>query len=244
MPRFFVPTENVSDGKIIINGGDAMHITRSLRMTRGERLTVCDSSSTEYECVISDISADTVTVDILSQGPSQNEPPYKVTLFQALPKSDKMETIVQKSVEAGVYDIVPFISERCISRPDEKGKKNKVERWNKISESAAKQCGRGVIPKVSDIISFEDALEKAASADTAILLYEDEKAVSLKKLLKQCGKDASISIIVGAEGGFSAEEAKCARAHGILSAGLGPRILRCETAPVVTLAAISYELEL
>lgn len=244
MPRFFVPSESIGDGNIRITGSDASHIMRSLRMAKGEKVTVCDMDSTEYECVISGFDGTDVLLDILSCGNGKTEPPYKVTLYQALPKSDKMETIIQKAVEAGVYAIVPFISERCISRPDEKGKKTKLERWNKIAESAAKQCGRGIIPRVLEISDKSAAFSEASKADTAIMLYECENETSFKDLIKNTERCAQIAIIVGAEGGFAESEADAARAVGIKTAGLGPRILRCETAPIVALGAISYELEL
>lgn len=236
--------QNISGANIRITGPDALHITKSLRMAKGEKITVCDMKSTEYECIVADFENGDVVLDIVSKARGKTEPPYKVALYQALPKSDKMETIIQKSVEAGVYEIIPFISERCISRPDDKGKRSKVERWNKISESAAKQSGRGIIPKVCDILSAKEAFEKASGADISILLYECESTVSLKDIIKDARKDCSISIIIGAEGGFGENEVEAAGALGIKSAGLGPRILRCETAPVVVLGAISYELEL
>ena len=239
-----MPEQNISGANIRITGPDALHITKSLRMAKGEKVTVCDMKSTEYECIVADFENGDVVLDIVSKSQGKTEPPYKVALYQALPKSDKMETIIQKSVEAGVYEIIPFISERCISRPDDKGKRSKVERWNKISESAAKQSGRGIIPKVCDILSAKEAFEKASGADISILLYECESTVSLKDIIKDARKDCSISIIIGAEGGFGENEVEAAGALGIKSAGLGPRILRCETAPVVVLGAISYELEL
>jgi len=164
LPRFFVSDDNIYDGSIRIIGSDASHIMRSLRMVKGEKITVCDMKSTEYECVISDFDGNDVLLDIVSSGKGKTEPPYKVTLYQALPKSDKMETIIQKSVEAGVYAIVPFVSDRCISRPDEKGKLAKLERWNKIAESAAKQCGRGIIPKVLEITDRKAAFEKSSKS--------------------------------------------------------------------------------
>ncbi len=244
MPRFFVPCESITGDKIRIQGGDAVHITRSLRMARGENVTVCDSKAVEYKCVIEDFTDSDVILSVLSSCESKTEPLYKVTLYQALPKSDKMETIVQKAVETGVFEIIPFISERCISRPDEKGKKAKTERWNKIAQAASKQCGRAIIPKVQDVLSISQAFEFCHDSDISILLYEDERASSLKSVLKTLDKNAKISVFIGAEGGFSKDEVQLAKSNGIVTAGLGPRILRCETAPIVTLAAISYELEL
>lgn len=213
-------------------------------MSVGEALTVCNMKCTEYECVIDGFDNGDVLLRVVSSAAGKTEPPYRVTLYQALPKGDKMETIVQKSVETGVFEIVPFISERCISRPDDKAKRSKVDRWNKISFEAAKQCGRGIIPEVREILTFNETLERARVADTAILFYEGDGVVPLNRVLEKADREGSISVIIGSEGGFSLGEVDAAREKGILVCGLGPRILRCETAPTVALSAISYALEL
>ncbi|MBQ7820821.1 MAG: 16S rRNA (uracil(1498)-N(3))-methyltransferase [Clostridia bacterium] len=248
MPRFFVPSENINDRQIRITGSDAAHITRSLRMAKGEKLTVCDMHSAEYECEIAGFENTDVLLDVISVCEGNTEPPYKVTLFQALPKSDKMDFIVQKAVETGVFEIVPFISERCISRPEPKSARSKLERWNKIAHEAAKQCGRGIVPQVKPICQYKEALALAADAKHSILFYEGDGVRSLKDVLEgvRCTKDepAVISVIVGAEGGFSINEVAEASKLGIVPTGLGNRILRCETAPIVALSALSYALEL
>ncbi len=244
MPRFFVPSDNITGEYIRITGSDAAHITRSLRMATGEAVTVCNMKCTEYGCVIDGFEDGDVVLRIVSSAPGKTEPPYRVTVYQALPKGDKMETIVQKTVETGAYKIVPFVSERCISRPDGKAKLSKVERWNKISLEAAKQCGRGRIPEVGEILGFTQMLDDATKADTAILFYEGDGTVPLNRILKEVGREENISVIIGSEGGFSLDEVGAAKDRGILIAGLGPRILRCETAPTVALSAISYALEL
>ena len=213
-------------------------------MSVGESVTVCNMKCTEYGCVIDGFENGDVVLKIVSSSPGKTEPPYKVTVFQALPKGDKMETIVQKTVETGAYKVVPFISERCISRPDGKSRVSKVERWNKIAFEAAKQCGRGIIPEVGEILAFNQMLECARTADTAILFYEGDGTVPLNRILEKVSPQSSMSVIIGSEGGFSLEEVSAARSDGILIAGLGPRILRCETAPTVALSAISYALEL
>lgn len=249
MPRFFVTGDNISETEIRITGSDASHIMRSLRMKTGEAVTVCDMHCIEYECVIEDFESDCVVLKINSSCPGNTEPPYSLTLYQALPKSDKMEFIIQKAVETGAGRIVPFISERCISRPDKKSARSKSERWNKISLEAAKQCGRGIVPVVEEICSFDEALNEAKLADVPILFYEGDNTKPLRELLGPICPDPDkekikISVIIGSEGGFSCNEVERAAKSGISVAGLGPRILRCETAPVVALGAISYALEM
>ena len=217
-------------------------------MKTGEKVTVCDMHMTEYDCVINGFCENDVILDIVSSSKGNTEPPYKLVLYQALPKSDKMEFIIQKSVEAGVSKVVPFVSERCISRPDKQGGKNKVERWNKIALEAAKQSGRGIVPCVEDICTYDDALKDAKESQLKILFYEGDNTVSLKNVLSGIKTDnanpLTIAIIIGAEGGFSIEEVAKSEGAGFTPTGLGPRILRCETAPIVALGAISYALEL
>lgn len=244
MPRFFVPSDNITGDCIRITGSDAAHMARSLRMSAGDEVTVCDMKCTEYECVIDRFENGDAYLKVVSSASGKTEPPYRVTLFQALPKGDKMETVIQKSVETGVFEIVPFISERCISRPDDKSKRSKLERWNKISLEAAKQCGRGIVPEVKDILSYAGMTDAALKSDVAILFYEGDGVVPLNRILEGVSPSSTISVIVGSEGGFSQAEVDLAREKGILIAGLGPRILRCETAPIFALSAISYALEL
>ena len=217
-------------------------------MAKGERLTVCDMHSTEYECVIQGFEGTDVLLEVISKSMGKTEPPYKATLFQALPKGDKMELIIQKAVETGAYAIVPFISERCISRPDAKSAKGKLERWNKIALEAAKQCGRGIIPEVLPICSFDEAVRMASDADAPIFFYEGDGVRSLKSVLSDVklneNEPITVSAMIGAEGGFAKSEVEKAFASGLVPTGLGNRILRCETAGIVALSAISYALEL
>ena len=221
---------------------------RSLRMAKGERLTVCDMHSTEYECEIKDFEGSDVLLEVISKSKGKTEPPYKAILFQALPKGDKMELIIQKAVETGVYAIVPFISERCISRPDAKSAKGKLERWNKIALEAAKQCGRGIIPEVLPICPYDEAVNRASAADVPILFYEGDGVRSLKSVLSDVklneNEPITVSAMVGSEGGFAKSEVEKASEAGLIPTGLGNRILRCETAGIVALSAISYALEL
>lgn len=236
MPRFFV--ENIENDIIVINGEDARHIALSLRMKTGEHLVLCDGKGLEADAVIGEAFPESVTLKILERRVSSAEPETNVILYQALPKFDKLEYIVQKSVELGVSKIVPFLSSRCISRPDEKTMKKKLERLRKISDEAAKQSGRGKLPEVGELLSFKNAVLEMAKAETPILFFEHAE-YPLKQIMEQhSGK--TIAIMVGSEGGFSDDEAAFAVEHGVFSASLGPRILRCETAPVAALSAIMY----
>lgn len=247
MPRFFIDESNISknDGETVVTlfGDDAHHISRSLRMAAGEKIEVCDKSGTVYLCELCGFFEKEVTCRVIESAPSVSEPSVKITLFQALPKGDKMETIIQKSVECGVYKIVPFRSELCVVRLDAKDGEKKRERWQRISESAAKQSGRGIIPEVSSPLDFKIAIEQAMKSDLVLFCNECEREKSLRDALG--GTDAkSISVIIGSEGGFSQREADYIAKSGAASVSLGKRILRCETAPTFVLSAISYETEM
>ncbi len=253
MPRFFVPTAQFAqtpDGLIVtITGEDAHHISRSLRMAVGEKIVVCpadgpDCGRVEHLCVLTRF--DGVTVDALVEqtSPCRAEPPYAARLYVALSKADKLETVIQKAVECGASEIIPFVSARCIVRPGD-GEEKKQLRRQRIAAEAAKQCGRGRIPRVALPLSYSDMLREAAEADLPLFCYEDERALTLPDAISACTQPVrTLSLVVGAEGGFSPEEAEAARAAGLRPVGLGARILRCETAPVFALACLSYALEL
>lgn len=236
MPRFFV--ESLAGDPIVIEGGDARHIALSLRMKQGEELILCDGKGTEAVCAVASLCPESVVLDVKERRASETEPKTRVTLYQALPKADKMEYIVQKAVELGVYRIVPVLTSRCISRPDEKTAAKKRERLCKIAAEAAKQSGRGIIPEVDGVLTFKNAVKEMSTAGLPIFFFEHASLPLRKYMEKYTGGD--IAVMVGAEGGFSDEEAAFAEENGLLSASLGPRILRCETAPVVALAAIMY----
>lgn len=236
MPRFFV--ESLAGDPIVIEGGDARHIALSLRMKQGEELILCDGKGTEAVCTVASLCPESVVLDVKERRASETEPKTRVTLYQALPKADKMEYIVQKAVELGVYRIVPVLTSRCISRPDEKTAAKKRERLCKIAAEAAKQSGRGIIPEVDGVLTFKNAVKEMSTAGLPIFFFEHASLPLRKYMEKYTGGD--IAVMVGAEGGFSDEEAAFAEENGLLSASLGPRILRCETAPVAALAAIMY----
>ena len=236
MPRFFV--DSVENDFIEINGDDARHIALSLRMKKGESLVLCDGKGREAEAVIREAFPESVVLDITERRDSIAEPKTEVILYQALPKFDKLEYIIQKSVELGVSKIVPVLSSRCISRPDEKTMKKKLERLRKIADEAAKQSGRGKLPEVGELLSFKNAVAEMTKAETPIFFFEHAEYPLHEIMEKRRG--GKIAMMVGSEGGFSEEEAAFAAEKGALIASLGPRILRCETAPVAALSAIMY----
>ena len=245
MPKFFVRKEQISDEMITLCGDDAFHISRSLRMAKGETITVSDMQGTEYECELTDFLSDAVHARILSCHSADNEPPKKIHLYQALPKGDKLDTVIQKAVECGVFDIHPFESERCVVKAKGDAEARKTERRNRIALEAAKQCGRSCIPKVYETVDFRTAVQKACEADLCVFCSEGESEHSLKEVLAKNGREAkSISLIIGSEGGFSLSEAAFVMEAGAHSVSLGKRILRTETAAAFVLGCMVYEYEL
>lgn len=248
MPRFFVPAEQISGNTVTLVGDDAHHVARSLRMAAGEHITVCDPDAIEYECVLSSFEQDKrVMADILSSAPCATEPPYKAVLFQALPKGEKFDSIIQKAVECGVYEIVPFQSSRCIAKAKADGETEKTKRRCRIASEAAKQSGRGRIPEVKPTVSFKEMLKLAGECDLCLFCYEGEGTQTLASIL-QAATDLpacpQIGIVVGSEGGFSPEEAVEAKAAGLQMTGLGKRILRTETAAPFVLGCLVYRFEM
>ncbi len=233
MPRFFSDTPPAA-GEFFIVGEDANHISRSLRMRVGELITVC-CGGVDYACTLKKITETAVAASVLSESPSK-EPSVFVTLFQAMPKQDKLEEILQKSVELGAGEIVPVMSRRCVSRPNGERFDKKAERLRKISLSAAKQSGRGIIPEVSGIITFESCLARLPEFDLSLILYEKEGGIRLGEA--GLGGAKRIALIVGPEGGFEPDEAEAAVRAGAKRVWLGDRILRCETAPLAALSVI------
>lgn len=252
MPRFFVPSTNIRDGRITITGDDAWHIARSLRMAVGEEITVCDMHGGTHRCVLRQIADTEVVAESLSYTESSSESPVRTVLYQAFPKGDKMDLIVQKAVESGVYAIVPFFSDRCISRPEGASLEKKMIRWQRIALEAAKQCGRGIIPKVCTPLSYKQMLADAKTASARCFCYEGDGTSSLKTTLNTFRAQfadlppemRTLSLVIGSEGGFSGAEAAAAVQAGLALCGLGKRILRCESASGFALACIAYEFEL
>ena len=232
MPRFFV--DNVNGDFITLDGENAKHISRSLRMKIGDIITVSDGSANDYGCEIENISSDTVNLKVLYSQPSEVEPTVKVTLYQGVPKGDKMEDIIQKCVEIGVSKIVPVLTHRSVSRPDEKSAKKKNDRYQKIALEAAKQSGRGIVPTVEPMISFKTAVENA-NEKIKILFYEGG-GKPLTQIIDKNIKSAAV--FIGPEGGFEKEEVDLILEKGGINVTLGKRILRTQTAPVAALSAI------
>jgi len=239
LPKFFVSRENIGEAEAYIRGDDANHIARVLRTRIGEQIMICDGAGNDYTCEIREISHEEIRLSIVEKLPCNAEPDVKITLFMALPKSDKMEYVIQKAVELGVYEIVPFSSSRCVVKLDSKAGEKKAERWQKIAHSAAKQSGRGIIPKVYAPITFNDLKGKVGEFDLPLFCYECEEENSLKNVLS--GKTfTKACIVVGPEGGFDRTEVEQALESGFISVSLGKRILRCETAPGCAICAILY----
>lgn len=236
MPRFF--TNELDESNIMLTGSDANHIGRSLRMRVGEEITVC-CNGVDHRCTISSITADAVYLDLIEKHRCAAEPNVEVTLFQAVPKLDKLEFIIQKSVELGVSRIVPVLTRRCVSRPDEKDfAKKKLPRLNKIAEEAAKQSGRGIIPEVTNMVSLKEAVEMMKQLDRTVLLYEEEGGCSFGEAELSGAK--TIGLFIGSEGGFDREEAEMTVNAGAKQVWLGKRILRCETAPITALSILMF----
>lgn len=246
MPRFFVRQERVNDGSISIIGEDAHHIARSLRMAVGDRITVCDMQGNEYTCRISAFDEDReVSAEILESRHSQNEPKIFIRLFQALPKGDKLDTIIQKAVECGVSEIIPFQSERCVVKIKSDAEERKTERRQRISAEAAKQCGRSVIPEVRASVGFDEAIAMATESELCLFCYEGDGTLPLGSILRRYDElPASVSIVIGSEGGFSQSEVARATERGATLTGLGKRILRTETASGFVLACLVCASEL
>lgn len=235
MPRFF--TNELDENNITLTGSDAHHIGRSLRMRPGEALTVC-CCGIDYNCEIARITEDTVYLDLKEKVRCAAEPDMEVTLFQAVPKLDKLEHIIQKSVELGASRIVPVLTRRCISRPDDKDFAKKLPRLNKIAEEAAKQSGRGMIPEVTPIVSWKKAIEMMDELDMTVLLYEEKGGCSFSEIDFTGVRTAGL--VVGSEGGFDSGEIEAASSEKVKRVWLGNRILRCETAPITALSILMF----
>lgn len=237
MVRFFVSSEELKQEEAALTEENAQH-AKVLRLKPGEMVLLCDGEGHEGVCEV--VSTDGWRLRILLRRDSQSEAAVKVSVYMALPKADKLEHVIQKATELGAYEIVTFPSARCVSRPDEKSLKKKLERWQKIAASAAEQSGRGRIPRVLVLGSFSEALARAAQADKALMFYEHEEALTLKMALST-GSFGTVSLLTGPEGGLEEAEVAQAREAGLQVCTLGKRILRCETAPLCALSAVMYQ---
>ncbi|MBR4864674.1 MAG: 16S rRNA (uracil(1498)-N(3))-methyltransferase [Oscillospiraceae bacterium] len=239
MARFFVDSQSLEKDFIVLTGENAVH-AKVLRLKAGESVVICDGSGNECKCTVSDVSPDQISLVVNSRMASSAEPKISVSVYMAFSKGDKFEHVIQKATELGAMEIVAFPSARCVSRPDEKSLKKKLERWQKIAAAASEQSGRGIVPDVLVLNSFNEAITRAAATDVPILFYENERAITLQMKLKEKPYH-TVSILTGPEGGLEEKEVQQAMSAGLSVCNLGTRILRCETAPLCALSAIMYD---
>ena len=239
MTRFFVSAEDLRADAITLTGENAQHAW-VLRLKEGEQVMVCDGEGREALCTVTSITQKITELAVVKRRNATTEAAVRVSVYMAFAKSDKLEHVIQKATELGAYEIVAFPSARCVSRPDDKSLKKKLERWQKIAASAAEQSGRGRIPEVRTLGSFGEALGEAAQADKPLFFYENEQAVTLKMALSESSY-RTVSILTGPEGGLEEREVEQAREAGLTVCTLGKRILRCETAPLCALSAVMYD---
>lgn len=245
MYRFFVSPDQIGEREITIEGSDVNHIVHVLRMKPGEELRLCTGQDEkDYRCRISRITEEQVTAEILWVEESGVELPSRLYLFQGLPKSDKMELIIQKAVELGVYEVIPMASRRSVVKLDAKKEENKRKRWNAIAESAAKQSKRLVIPRVTEVMSFGQALAYGEKLDLKLIPYElAENMDRTREIISRIRPGQSVGIFIGPEGGFEREEVEQALDKGAQAITLGRRILRTETAGMALLSVLMFQLE-
>ena len=244
MHHFFVTPQQISGDKIRIEGGDVNHMKNVLRMKLHEKAEISDGESRTYLCEVEAYEEDVAVLHILEEMEADTEPASKLYLFQGLPKSDKMELIVQKAVELGVYQVIPVAMKRSVVRLDDKKAAKKADRWNSIAESAAKQAGRSRIPEVTMPLSYKEVLKMAEELDVTLLPYELAGGMEVtREVIRQIKSGQSVGIFIGPEGGFEPEEVDAAVSMGAKVITLGRRILRTETAGLATLAVLMFELE-
>ena len=246
MQKFFVEENQIQHNKIYIEGQDVKHIISVLRMQIGDKIQICDKSTMEnYIVQIEEIQKEQIATEIIEKLQTNIESNVEIHLYQGLPKADKMELIIQKTIELGVHLITPVDMVRCVVKLDEKDAKKKIERWQKIAEGAAKQSKRDIIPKIENKIKLKEILDKIKEYDTFIVAYEEEINNTLKQVLKQIkNKDNyKIGILIGPEGGIDSKEIENLKENGAVIVTLGKRILRTETAPIAMVSNILYELE-
>ena len=239
MTRFFVTAEELNEDTVTLVGENAQHAS-VLRLKEGEEVMLCDGEGREALCTVIRCANKFTDVEVMQRQGSVSEAAVRVSVYMAFAKSDKLEHVIQKATELGAYEIVAFPSARCVSRPDDKSLKKKLERWQKIAASAAEQSGRGRIPAVRTLGSYAEVLSEAAQADMPLFFYENEHAVTLKMALSE-KTYSTVSILTGPEGGLEEREVTQAREAGLKVCTLGKRILRCETAPLCALSAIMYD---
>ena len=245
MHHFFVTPDQVDEQNIYIKGSEVKHMRNELLKKTGGQVEISDGNNLKYLCEIVDYETDKAVLKILERRKADTELSSKLYLFQGLPKSDKMELIVQKAVELGAYEIVPVATKRCVVKLDAKKAEKKVERWNSIAESAAKQAGRSIIPEVSEVMSYQAALRMVKELDVVLIPYElAEGMEETKAVIKAMKSGQSVGIFIGPEGGFEQEEVEEAVTQGAKPVTLGRRILRTETAGMAMLSILMFEVEM
>lgn len=244
MHHFFVSPEQIGEEYVIIRGNDVNHIKNVLRMKADEKILVSNGLDRDFYCTIESIGDTEIKAKILDIDFEGTELPSKLYLFQGLPKADKMELIIQKAVELGAAQIIPVATKRCVVKLDDKKEASKIKRWQAISESAAKQSRRMIIPEVTGVMSFKEAIDRAKSMDIGIIPYENFKDMEeTRKVLSNVDKGMDIGIFIGPEGGFEESEIQYAMDNGIRPISLGKRILRTETAGLAILSVLMFSLE-
>lgn len=244
MYHFFVEEHQIGAGEIVITGSDVNHIRNVLRMKTGEEVLISNGVDRDYRCRLREIETDQVTAEILSVDEEGTELPARLYLFQGLPKSDKMELIIQKAVELGVYQVIPVAAKRSVVKLDAKKEESRVRRWNTIAESAAKQSGRIIVPEVTGVMTVAEALSYAADFDVKLMPYENQRGMAAtKEAVNRIEPGMQVGIFIGPEGGFEESEVQEAGRTGFLPVTLGRRILRTETAGLAALSILMYHLE-
>lgn len=244
MYHFFVTPGQITEDYAIITGQDVNHIRNVLRMKPGEQVGIRDGISKNYICELEEIGTEEIHAKILSMDEDSSELPARIYLFQGLPKSDKMELIVQKAVELGAYKIIPVATRRAVVKLDRKKEETKVKRWNTIAESAAKQSGRMLVPEVTGVMTLKEAYAFAKTLDISLIPYELAEGMDdTKKIIGQVKPGMQVGVFIGPEGGFDVEEVEQAMEAGIHPITLGRRILRTETAGLTALSILMFQLE-
>ncbi len=244
MHRFFIQHSQIQEKRLYVEGADVNHIKNVLRMKHGDQVMISDGEGMQYLCTLEAFESGLVWFEIVDAWKENRELPSKLYLFQGLPKSDKMELIIQKATELGVYELIPAVTGRTVVKLDEKKAQKKTARWNAIAESAAKQSGRSRIPQVREIMTFSEALAYAGDLDVLLIPYEKAEGMeATRQAVEGIRPGQSVGIFIGPEGGFEEAEVEQAMACGALPVTLGRRILRTETAGFVVLSMLLYHLE-
>lgn len=248
MPKFFISQEQIDGNNLKIKGKDVNHIRNVLRKKINDEITVCNiDNQKDYLCTINELEKEYINCTIVTELEKNVESNVKLTILQGLPKADKMELIIQKSVELGVTEIIPIEMKRCVVKLQEKDKIKKVQRWQKISEVASKQCGRNIIPKIGQVMTLKNICNLIDNYDIVLVAYENESEKSIKQILKEIknnySKEIKIAVLIGPEGGIAPEEIEALTESGAMTMSLGKRILRTETVALNVASIIMYELD-